>query len=223
MSNSKKYWYFRLKPADIRSHKIQKIKQVPILGYTIFTIYIELCALAVEEDEGGVIVIDQTSSERSYIGELSALIGENEKETSEAVSYLKAKGLVEVWVDGNRTSIKVPLVINNIGKSSSDADRKRAALAKNEEQYLLPKELKRKKYGTNQNVWLDEEELKELKEQCRDVEKVIEIVSIKKFYKQIFNGLDFDYCLKVIKEDKSLQKVQKVRGEGDENEELLSI
>ena len=209
MSNSKKYWYFRLKPADIRSHKIQQIKQVPILGYTIFTIYIELCALAVEEDEGGVIVIDITSSERSYIGELSALIGENEKETSEAVSYLKAKGLVEVWVDGNRTSIKVPLVINNIGKSSSDADRKRAALAKNEEQYLLPKELKRKKYGTNQNVWLDEEELKELKEQCRDVEKVIEIVSIKKFYKQIFNGLDFDYCLKVIKEDKSLQKVQK--------------
>jgi hypothetical protein len=209
MSNSKKYWYFRLKPADIRSHKIQQIKQVPILGYTIFTIYIELCALAVEEDEGGVIVIDQTSSERSYIGELSALIGENEKDTSEAVSYLRAKDLVEVWADGNRTSIKVPLVINNIGKSSSDADRKRAALAKNEEQYLLPKELKRKKYGTNQNVWLDEEELKELKEQCRDVEKVIDIVSIKKFYKQTFNGLDFDYCLKVIKEDKSLQKVQK--------------
>ena len=209
MSNSKKYWYFRLKPADIRSHKIQQIKQVPILGYTIFTIYIELCALAVEEDEGGVIVIDQTSSERSYIGELSALIGENEKDTSEAVSYLRAKDLVEVWADGNRTSIKVPLVINNIGKSSSDADRKRAALAKNEEQYLLPKELKRKKYGTNQNVWLDEEELKELKEQCRDVEKVIDIVSIKKFYKKTFNGLDFDYCLKVIKEDKSLQKVQK--------------
>lgn len=209
MSTSNKYWYFRLKPADIRSHKIQQIKQVPILGYTIFTIYIELCALAVEEDEGGVIVIDKTSSERSYIGELSALIGENEKETSDAVSYLKARGLVEVWDDGKRISIKVPLVINNIGKSSSDADRKRAALAKNEEQYLLPKEPKRKKYGVKQNVWLDDEELKELIEQCKDVAKAIDSVSIKKFYKQTFNGTDFDYCLKVIKEDKSLQKVQK--------------
>lgn len=206
MSTSNKYWYFRLKPADIRSHKIQQIKQVPMIGYIIFTIYIELCAAAVEEDEGGVIVIDQTTSEGSYIEELSILIGETVKNTREAVSYLKARGLVEVWDDGKRTSIKVPLVINNIGKSSSDADRKRAALAKNEEQYLLPKEPKRKKYGVKQNVWLDDEELKELIEQCKDVAKAIDSVSIKKFYKQTFNGTDFDYCLKVIKEDKSLQK-----------------
>lgn len=211
MSTSNKYWYFRLKPADIRSHKIQQIKQVPMIGYMIFTIYIELCAAAVEEDEGGVIVIDQTTSEGNYIEELSILIGETVKNTREAVSYLKARGLVEVWVDGNRTSIKVPLVINNIGKSSSDADRKRAALLKNTEQLYLPesKEPKRKKYGINQNVWLDDEELKGLNEQCKDVTKAIDIVSVKKSYNQTFNGTDFDYCLKVIKEDKSLQKVQK--------------
>ena len=160
MAKSKKNLFFGLKTADIRSHKIQQIKHVPIHGYTIFIIYLELCALAVEEDECGVIVIDQYTSERSYIVELSALIGENEKNTSEAVSYLKAKGLIEVCDNGKFTSIKVPLVINNIGKSSSDADRKRAAMLKNEEQYLLPKEPKRKKYGIKQNVWLDEEELK---------------------------------------------------------------
>ena len=122
--NNHEYWYFRLTVKDVFDADVQQIKNIPGIGYVIFVIYIELCARSVKN--GGYFVINRTSPQNGYAADLARLINEDPSNTGHALSYLSAHGFVEILENDYEVVLHIPIVDNNTGKSSLEADRVRA-------------------------------------------------------------------------------------------------
>lgn len=209
MARNEKYWYFRLRKADIYDVDVQQIKQVPVLGYIIFTIYIELCALAI--DRGGYIKIDKTSSERGYAAQVALLLGETEQNTADALSYLKNKGFVEIIYGDDAIMLSIPIVEGNIGKSSLEADRIRALQHRQKNDALslnAPEETRRDTiaYGCFENVYLTSGEYERLKLLTIDADQIIDVISVCHKRQNPESLEDYSECLKYARENKKLSE-----------------
>lgn len=184
--NNYEYWYFRLTEKDVFDSDVQQIKNVPGIGYVIFVIYIELCARSVKN--GGYFVINRTSPQNGYAADLARLINEDPTNTGHALSYLSAHGFVEILEGDYEVVLHIPIVDNNTGKSSLEADRVRAIDRQkrmDEKSRLLLEEKESRiencsSYGIFKNIFLSVDEYQSLKGRIKNIDNIIDILSVYK-------------------------------------------
>ncbi len=197
-----KYWYFRLKKEDILSTDVIMMKHVPAIGYAIFTVYMNLCVLSI--NTSGTIKIERTSTARGVADDLALIMSEPVTICADALSYLEVHGFIKMIDDKEEFKIVVPMVENNIGKSSKEADRIRL-LEKNKALLAPPEEIAGDPYGYYKNVYLTQEEYDGLNEKCNDLEKLLRIVSISYQRKKKLKAGYAD-CLRYLNNNELLQK-----------------
>lgn len=159
-----KYFYFRFKTDFFLSENIRGLKEIPVVGYKYIVIYLELCSLAIEN--GGILKI-RTFGEVYYTSQLAKHIGETVEDISIALSIFLKNGLVEKYDEDEFVKLHIPYVMNNTGKGSKDADRKRLEYTN---QKLLENNLEnnnlqledKKVYGILKNIMLTEKDYEEL-------------------------------------------------------------
>lgn len=211
--NKQEYWYFRTQEKWVFDADVQQIKNVPGIGYIIFVIYIELCARSIKNK--GYFKINRTSPENGYAADLARLINEDAINTGHALSYLSKNGFVEIFDDEDAIVLHLPVVDNNTGKSSAEADRIRAyerhKKLEEEKKLLLEAREERssfcEKYGRFNNVFLTEEEYQNLKNYCKDADSIIDIISINHKAQGVFSGNDYIECLNYAKENRRLSEI----------------
>ena len=210
--DKQEYWYFRTQEKWIFDADVQQIKNVPALGYIIFVIYIELCARSIKNK--GYFRIDKTSSQNGYAADLARLINEDATNTGHALSYLINKGFVEVYEDENAVFLHLPVVDNNTGKSSAEADRIRSYQRQkklDEERRLLIEQREANVDGLEclgcfKNVYLSKDEIDILHKHIKDVDHIIDDVSIKNRIFGIPKCKDYVQVLKYAEEVKQISK-----------------
>ena len=198
-----KYWYFRLRQEDILSKDVILMKHVPSIGYAIFTVYMNLCALSI--NTSGTIKIERTSTSRGIADDLSLIMSEPVGICADAISYLEAHEFIETTKSPEEFQIFIPMVENNIGKSSKEADRVRAIEQKKKALLAPPEELPGEPYGYYKNVYLTKDEYDELKEKCNNPEKLIRIVSIS-YQRKNYKKARYEDCLMYLKNNELLQR-----------------
>lgn len=192
---SRKYWYFRLRKEDLFDPKISQMLSIPSLGYMLFTIYVRLCALTIN-DEGYLRIDEVMGTPNSYTIPLAKMLEESVENVVAALNYLTNRGLVEIEQGNDHVVINLPIVENNIGKSSTDADRKRKNALPNNTAAALTKNDSKKAYGTFNNILLTDQEYMAIKEKSKykDADSIINIFSAN--YK--VNGLKNEDCFEEI-------------------------
>lgn len=128
-SENTKYWYFRFTKDFFRDKAIRNLKYIPVVGYQYICIYLEMCALCLD-DGGYILKIPKITLGDSYITYISNEIGEEAKIVQQAVGYFIKEGFIEVMDDTLGYALSFEKMKNNMGKSSKDADRKRLSYAK---------------------------------------------------------------------------------------------
>lgn len=193
------YWYFRFTRQFITDRSIQNMKHFPVVGYHFIVIYMELCSLSLPT--GGYIQIPKNASERGYVIDLAKDIGEDPELTANAISYLKNAGLVEITDYPEEVEMFIPVVDNNIGKSSVAADRQRIRdrekrlLKSNQRRLLQTQKETYKSYGVYRNVFLTEIEYNDLACHCTKLKDVINVISISRMNEIKNDGKDHDRCV----------------------------
>lgn len=196
MCDIDKYYYFRFKKDFFNDTKIWEMKRLPMYGYHFIVIYLELCGLATES--GGILKIRKIG-DIPVLPDLALRIGENADTTARAFTYFLNNGLIEKVENEDEIHIVVDAVVNNIGKSSKDADRKR--LAYYNENYpqiagVALKETTIKKYGLLKEVSLSDDEYEDLKGLCKNIDSHIEKLDLDK----AMNKLEIENDYKFLKE-----------------------
>lgn len=210
--DKQEYWYFRTQEKWVFDADVQQIKNVPGIGYIIFVIYVELCARSIKNK--GFFRINKTSPENGYAADLARLINEDAINTGHALSYLSKNGFVEIFEDEESIVLHLPVVDNNTGKSSIEADRIRAyeRHRKIEEEHRLLLEAREERtsfcsaYGCFSNVLLADDEYQNLSRYLKDAESVIDIISINHKAQGISSGNDYLECLSYARNNKRLSE-----------------
>lgn len=149
------------------------MRHLPIYGYHFIVIYLELAALSIETQ--GLLKVDKSASQRSYVVDLAKDIGEDTEIVANAISYFIQKELIEVIDDIDSVSLYLPEVFYNMGRSSTEADRIRKyrsekkyeqknLIAANRNLLIENREKNADTYGYFKNVKLTDEEYQNLKE-----------------------------------------------------------
>ena len=186
-----KYFYFRFRKDFFNDTRIWEMKRLPIVGYQFIVIYLELCGLATET--GGILKIKKIG-DIPIIPDLALRIGENANITAQAFAYFIANNLIEKIEDEAEIHIIIDAVVNNIGKSSKDADRKRLAYNNENTPQITGDAVKR--YGLLKEVSLSDAEYDELKGMCKHIDSYIEKLDLDK----AMNNLEIESDFKFLKE-----------------------
>lgn len=188
MSNGPKteIWYYRMVFSFFTEEKMRNMKHLPMFGYQFIVIFLELCGLATPQR--GCITI-QGYMPDSIAPVLAKDIGEDAEITMQALNYFKAQRLINVWYEDGSTKIQIPFLDDKIGKRSLESQkryqRKLAERNRESEQLALQRaqeEQKKncRKYGFFQNVFLTDEEHRQLNDMYRNAEELIRLVGIEK-------------------------------------------
>lgn len=214
MNDEREYWYFRLVRETFTSPQMWKLKELRPRGYMYMVVYLEMCCLSVTDK--GFIRIPRTSALSSFSYDLSERLQEPENDVKEAVNILTRLGLIELSEGIDAIEIKVPKVINNIGRSSRHADEVRKyraeQLPEGDSAMQLPEVSTAeqdqiadgyKKYGKYKNVILADSELSELQACCKNMKSVVEAINILSGMKKdssidYTNISDFQRCMKLV-------------------------
>ena len=188
MSNEPKteIWYYRMVFSFFTEEKMRNMKHLPMFGYQFIVIFLELCGLATPQR--GCITI-QGYMPDSIAPVLAKDIGEDAEITMQALNYFKAQRLINIWYEESSTKIQIPFLDDKIGKRSLESQkryqRKLAERSRESEQLALQsaqEEQKKncRKYGFFQNVYLTDEEHRQLRIIYRNAEELIRLVGIEK-------------------------------------------
>lgn len=179
-------WYYRMVFSFFTEEKMRNMKHLPMFGYQFIVIFLELCGLATPQR--GCITI-QGYMPDSIAPVLAKDIGEDAEITMQALNYFKAQRLINVWYEESSTKIQIPFLDDKIGKRSLESQkryqRKLAERSRESEQLALQsaqEEQKKncRKYGFFQNVYLTDEEHRQLRIIYRNAEELIRLVGIEK-------------------------------------------
>lgn len=191
-----KYFYFRFRKDFFNDTRIWEMKRLPIVGYQFIVIYLELCGLATET--GGILKIKKIG-DIPIIPDLALRIGENANITAQAFAYFLANNLIEKIEDEAEIHIIIDAVVNNIGKSSKDADRKRLAYNSENTPQITGGAVKH--YGLMKEVSLSDAEYDELKGMCKHIDSYIEKLDLDKAMNKLEIESDFKFLkAKIIEE-----------------------
>lgn len=184
-ANTTEYWYFRFNEHFFDDIKIAQMETLPG-GFEMLVILLKLYCLSVKER--GMFRIPNANGEPDY--EALARLTRHPRRTLEmAIQYFVSMGFVEIIIGHNagETIFKTPKLENMIGKSSKEADRKRLARAKQQQNELPENTDDRKakcdKYGVFNNVYLLKDEHQALDDKYKNANELIDRVSI---YKEQF-------------------------------------
>ena len=191
--SSTEYWYFRFNEHFFDDIKIAQMETLPG-GFEMLVILLKLYCLAVKER--GMFRLPNVENKPDY--EALAKLTRHPRRTIEmAIQYFSSVGFIEIIIghDARETIFKTPELKNMIGRSSKEADRRRLARARKQEQ--LPEETDNrkslcKKFGVFKNVYLLEKEYLSLNEEYKNVNDLINRVSIHK--EQFKKEYDNDYA-----------------------------
>lgn len=179
------YWYFRFNEHFFDDIKIAQMETLPG-GFEMLVILLKLYCLSVKER--GMFRLPNANGEPDY--EALAKLTRHPRRTLEmAIQYFVSMGFVEIIIghDVGETIFKTPKLENMIGKSSKEADRKRLARSRQQQNELPENTDERKtkcdKYGVFNNVYLRKDEYKALDEKYKNANELIDRVSI---YKEQF-------------------------------------
>lgn len=179
-------WYYRMVFSFFTEEKMRNMKHLPMFGYQFIVIFLELCGLATPQR--GCITI-QGYMPDSIAPVLAKDIGEDAEITMQALNYFKAQRLINIWYEESSTKIQIPFLDDKIGKRSLESQkryqRKLAERSRESEQLALQsaqEEQKKncRKYGFFQNVYLTDEEHRQLRIIYRNAEELIRLVGIEK-------------------------------------------
>lgn len=179
-------WYYRMVFSFFTEEKMRNMKHLPMFGYQFVVIFLELCGLATPQR--GCITI-QGYMPDSIAPVLAKDIGEDAEITMQALNYFKAQRLINIWYEESSTKIQIPFLDDKIGKRSLESQkryqRKLAERSRESEQLALQsaqEEQKKncRKYGFFQNVYLTDEEHRQLRIIYRNAEELIRLVGIEK-------------------------------------------
>lgn len=179
-------WYYRMVFSFFTEEKMRNMKHLPMFGYQFIVIFLELCGLATPQR--GCITI-QGYMPDSIAPVLAKDIGEDAEITMQALNYFKAQRLINIWYEESSTKIQIPFLDDKIGKRSLESQkryqRKLAERSRESEQLALQsaqEEQKKncRKYGFFQNVYLTDEEHRQLRIIFRNAEELIRLVGIEK-------------------------------------------
>lgn len=195
-----KYFYYRLINNFFRQEVIRNMKHIPVYGYHFVVIYMELCALATEEQ--GILKVPKIG-EVPYIALLAKDIGEEVEMVGQAFTYFLSNGLIEKVEDEYSVNLLVPYVINNTGKGSTQADAKRLKYNNMKQQLLTAGKIDTnyKKYGLYNKVELTNYEYNHLKNEIVNLEGIIEKLDLEKAMGKEYDISDYDLILKLSDED----------------------
>lgn len=195
-----KYFYYRLINNFFRQEVIRNMKHIPVYGYHFVVIYMELCALATEEQ--GILKVPKLG-EVPYIALLAKDIGEEAEMVGQAFTYFLSNGLIEKIEDEYSVNLLVPYVINNTGKGSTQADAKRLKYNNMKQQLLTSNKSNAtyKKYGLYNKVELTNYEYNHLKNEIVNLEDIIEKLDLEKAMGKEYDISDYDLILKLAGED----------------------
>ena len=195
-----KYFYYRLINSFFRQEVIRNMKHIPVYGYHFVVIYMELCALATEEQ--GILKVPKLG-EVPYIALLAKDIGEEVEMVGQAFTYFLSNGLIEKIEDEYSVNLLVPYVINNTGKGSTQADAKRLKYNSMKQQLLTSGKVDTcyKKYGLYNKVELTNYEYNHLKNEIVNLEDIIEKLDLEKAMGKEYDISDYDLILKLAGED----------------------
>lgn len=170
----KDYWYFRMVRTFFNSDEMRWIKKIPN-GYRIIVIYLEICCLSVSRK--GYVRIPRTSPLASFASDLALDLGEHESNVVEALKVISSLGLIEVIEDQTAmlAEIHVPVVKENVGVSSREAERKRKQRNRLYENTKLIEE--KRIWGNFRNVYLSESEYESFTVSPEKRREVINLVS----------------------------------------------
>lgn len=196
-------WYYRMVFSFFTEEKMRNMKHLPMFGYQFIVIFLELCGLATPQR--GCITI-QGYMPDSIAPVLAKDIGEDAEITMQALNYFKAQRLINIWYEESSTKIHIPFLDDKIGKRSLESQkryqRKLAERSRESEQLALQsaqEEQKKncRKYGFFQNVYLTDEEHRQLRIIYRNAEELIRLVGIEKRRTGEDNPEETDYerCL----------------------------
>lgn len=179
-------WYYRMVFSFFTEEKMRNMKHLPMFGYQFIVIFLELCGLATPQR--GCITL-QGYMPDSIAPVLAKDIGEDAEITMQALNYFKAQRLINIWYEESSTKIQIPFLDDKIGKRSLESQkryqRKLAERSRESEQLALQsaqEEQKKncRKYGFFQNVYLTDEEHRQLRIIYRNAEELIRLVGIEK-------------------------------------------
>ena len=167
--NATEYWYFRFNEHFFDDIKIAQMETLPG-GFEMLVILLKLYCLSVKER--GMFRLPNANGEPDY--EALAKLTRHPRRTLEmAIQYFVSMGFVEIIIghDVGETIFKTPKLENMIGKSSKEADRKRLARSRQQQNELPENTDERKtkcdKYGVFNNVYLQKDEYKALDEKYK--------------------------------------------------------
>ncbi|MDY2960423.1 MAG: phage replisome organizer N-terminal domain-containing protein [Hornefia sp.] len=154
MGKNLKYWYFRFTKDFFDNKTMMDLKRLPAFsGYRYIVIYLEMCSLCLKCEGETILKIPIVTQGDTYSSYLSQNIGEDQRAIEEAVSYFEHNGYLEIYRDEFNINIDFIKMENNIGKSSTSADKQRRL------------EHKRKRLQGNKNQMIEQgEEIKEEEE-----------------------------------------------------------
>lgn len=191
------YFYFRFTDRFFRGKTIRDMKHYPVIGYQLIVIYLELCSLATEEK--GILRIPKVG-EIPYINSVASDIGESVESVGIAFTYFLNNGLIEKVENENEVVIEIPYVTNNIGSSSTQADKKRLEYRAGKREQLPKPNCVLKEYGLCKKVLLTEGEYLNLTRQFQEIEQLIEEVDLEKAMGKEFEISDYELIKKKAKE-----------------------
>ncbi|NCE98201.1 phage replisome organizer N-terminal domain-containing protein [Emergencia sp. 1XD21-10] len=182
------YWYFRFHENFFDNMPLMKMQTEPG-GYEFVVILLKLYCLSVRT--GGVLECPMNDYGQVDIPTLASMLRHEPKIVSRAIEYFIKHKFLQLMesVDTEEVTVFLPGVKDMTGKTSKEADRKRA-IRHAQEQLPKPEEKhedvensrkdKCKVFGTFKNVWLLPEELTKVRNKYENANVLIENLSIYK-------------------------------------------
>ncbi len=202
MSVSRKYFYFRFKEDFFESPEIVAMEDLPIYGDQFIIILLKLYSFSTSK--GGFVEFESVYPKDDVSRLLAKKFRRDQQVVALALEYFVKHGLIEIFErdDNSGSLIEVKYVSNNVGKSSTEADRirmidqkkKQAGILEYKDIKSLPETKKEdiKGLGMNKNVFLTDEQFKDIKKNNKSTyEQYINYYSIDK--KSSGKNFDNDY------------------------------
>lgn len=196
-------WYIRLYDKFFSDREIADIENLPESKYGhnfgSFVIHLYLKMLCHSTRDNGVIVFEEIYEENSDIAySISKKFFGIDKiaDTRQALTILNKFKLIEVTKDDGRTTIFMPGVIANTGKSTVGANKKRERIAQKKQLLGLPDDEnndEKKSFGNLKNIFLTEQEFKKLNEMTGNNIQILNSYLNKFSYEKYFREKDAKY------------------------------
>lgn len=208
MKENYKYFYFRFTENFLTTQDMLRMKSVEPWGYQFIYIFLRLSSLSLEK--GGYIKLPCRQGFNTYALDLATYIGEDAKVVGFAIEYFLQNGLIEIYYEEpEEVKIYIPHVINNTGKSSLEANRKRRERISSNNQGVkaLPQHLSETErkgaaiYGTFGKVRLLDSEYKDFSDTYENADYIIKRLDRYKAMKNVTYDNDYAALLKFAETD----------------------